>query len=160
MCAGGGTVMLLMWPDRGSLNWSFLNYWYFSKSHHGTLGPFRFAAPAPNKNDSTEIPGRFSDIILRLTVALGNKRTACVCFIPLFFAFPLARFIKSREAFTNTSEACKWLEESTSFTEQGKKGKRQAVARKNRRLLSSLFGFISSRRLTFRQWGRGMVKLW
>lgn len=69
--------------------------------------------------------------------------------------FPLAHFFESCKAFTNTSEACKCLEESTFFTEQGKKGKRRAAERKNRRLLSSLLGSISSRRLTSRQWGRG-----
>lgn len=67
-----------------------------------------------NKDDSREISSRFYEKILRLTVVLGNKETACVCFLPPLLFLSLAHFIKSCKAFTNTIEAYKLLEESLS----------------------------------------------
>lgn len=57
------------------------------KSYYGRPGPFRFTVVVWDKGDSREIPDRFCENVLRLTVALENKKTVCVC-VFFFFPFP------------------------------------------------------------------------
>lgn len=84
-----------------------------SDSYHGRPELFRFTVLVSNRDDSREISGRFYKNILRLTVALGNKRQrVSASFSPS--SFFLAHFIKSCKAFTNTIEAYTLLEESLS----------------------------------------------